>query len=600
VIWQHNPYSVPLLFGALILVSFAIYAWQYRANRATTMFIIYTAGSALLLVAYAGELSFADLPTMMAWARVQYVATFLPGFFLLFVLSYTRRIDSLSPAVITLIFAVPVINTVLAYTNEYHHLIWVASRTVEINGDIYFMRTYGRVSIIFQILEILAGVTAMVVLALEMRRGTPLFRWQGILLIIAALLPLIGYLFSMSPINPFPPLRMFMIGFAFSCIPIGYSLFRYQLLDILPAAYDLVITSMKDAVIVVNVEQRIVSVNPSAAQMLKKPSRQMVGCPLVEAFEDAPELAGEFMSLGDTHVEVSVGAGEAQQVFDLMVSPLILRNGKLAGHVIVLHDITSSKLAERAAAEVAERLAERNRMLDTYSHTVAHDLKSPLHLVVGYLDLLRLDVPPDFPPPLKSYIQLASDATLGMAEMIDNLLLLARLDDIQTVTEIVSIDQVVRDAVDSLTEQIEMRKVVVQIEPDLPDVLGYAPWLEHVFSNLIGNAIKYIGKDNKSPRIIVRGVEKSDVARFEIVDNGLGIQMIDQQRLFDRFSRFHKGEAPGSGLGLTIVELIVRRLGGKLGVDSEPEKGSTFWFELPMPAEGARRSYMVEQARAGD
>src|SRR5690348_12557259 len=117
--WQHNPYSVPLLFGALILVSFAIYAWQYRANRATTMFIFYTAGSALLLVAYAGELSFADLPTMVSWARIQYVATFLPGFFLLFVLSYTRRIDHFSPALIALIFSVPVINTVLALTNDY-------------------------------------------------------------------------------------------------------------------------------------------------------------------------------------------------------------------------------------------------------------------------------------------------------------------------------------------------------------------------------------------------------------------------------------------------------------------------------------------------
>lgn len=578
--WQHNPYAIPLLFGALVLVSFAIYAWQYRANRTTTLFIVYTAVTALVLVAYCGELSFADLPSQMGWARIEYASTFLPGIYLLFVLSYTRRNDNPSTAFLCALFAIPVIHTLLAFTNEYHHLIWLSVQGVIVDGELYFLRTYGQLSYIAQAVEIGAGAAAMIILGLEWRRGTPTYRRQIALLLSAALLPLAGDLLNMARLNPFQPLRLYMLGFAAACIPLGYSLFRYQLLDILPAAYDLVVTSMVDAVIVVNVEGRIVSANPSAAGMIGRTSSRLVGMPLAEAFQDSPAMAAHFARMNDTHAEVSLARSGATLVYDLMISPLV-RGGKLAGHVIVLHDITSRKLAELAAEAAAARLAERNEMLNTYSHTVAHDLKSPLHLVLGYIDLLRMEAPPDFPPRLASFIQQALDATLGMAEMIEDLLLLARLDDVETVTEVVEVEAVARAAVDGLQEQIAARSVEVSIAGGMPAVLGYGPWLQHVFSNLIGNAIKYIGKENASPRVAVRGESHNGVVHFEVEDNGLGIDPAAQTALFDKFSRFHKGEAPGSGLGLTIVQMIIRRLGGRVGVASEPGKGSTFWFELP-------------------
>ena len=592
--WQHNPYAIPLLFGALVLVSFAIYAWQYRANRTTTLFIVYTAVAALVLVAYAGELSFADLPSQMAWAKVEYAVTFLPAFYLLFVLSYTRRSDNPPTALLVLLFAIPVVHTALALTNDYHHLIWASIQSVVVDGQYYFMRSYGRVSIIAQVLEIISGVVGMGLLAFDWRRASATYRAQIALLLMAVLLPLAGELLNMSRLNPFQPLRLYMLGFAVSCIPLGYSLFRYQLLDILPAAYDLVVTSMVDAVIVVNVEARIVSANPSAARIIRRPPSLLVGRPLLEAFQDSPEMTDLLAVPRDTHAEVSLAQGPDNRVYDLMITPL-LRSGKLAGHVIVFHDITSSKQAERAAEEAAARLAERNAMLDTYSHTVAHDLKSPLHLVLGYIDLLRMEAPPDFPPRLASFVKQALDATLGMAEMIEDLLLLARLDNVETVKERVEVEAVARAAVEDLHEQISGRSVEVVVDDHLPDATAYGPWLQHVFSNLIGNAIKYIGKENSAPRIVIRGMSRDGIAHFEIEDNGLGIDANAQKSLFNKGSRFHRSEAPGSGLGLTIVEMIIRRLDGRLGVTSEPGKGSIFWFELPLAQATPEPIYVDEE-----
>src|SRR5690606_28616130 len=107
------------------------------------------------------------------------------------------------------------------------------------------------------------------------------------------------------------------------------------------------------------------------------------------------------------------------------------------------------------------------------------------------------------------------------------------------------------------------------------------------FANLIDNSIKYMGEDNPAPRIIVWGERAGDWARFEIIDNGAGSEEADQQRLFQMFTRFHRHHADGSGLGLSIARRIVEKLGGRIGVESEPGRGTKFWIELPPAGERA-------------
>lgn len=121
---------------------------------------------------------------------------------------------------------------------------------------------------------------------------------------------------------------------------------------------------------------------------------------------------------------------------------------------------------------------------------------------------------------------------------------------------------------------------------DFPTVLGNAAWLEEVFANLVDNAIKYIGEQNPEPRIVIRGQQEGTHARYEVSDNGRGIQPEDLPKLFEMFTRFHNREAKGSGLGLSIVRRIIGRLGGEIGVESEPGAGSAFWFTLPVESPG--------------
>jgi signal transduction histidine kinase len=172
-------------------------------------------------------------------------------------------------------------------------------------------------------------------------------------------------------------------------------------------------------------------------------------------------------------------------------------------------------------------------------------------------------------------------SALKMDQIISSLLLLATLRNAaESITE-VKMEPVARAAAERFREQIDQRGIVVDIMPDLPSALGHGPWLEEVFANLIDNAIKYIGKQNQAPRITIKGFTQDGMVRYEVQDNGLGIRPQDRDRLFEMFSRFHKAEGRGLGLGLSIIKRIVTKLNGTLGVDSVHGEGSTFWFTLP-------------------
>jgi len=230
-------------------------------------------------------------------------------------------------------------------------------------------------------------------------------------------------------------------------------------------------------------------------------------------------------------------------------------------------------------AQLFAELAERNTELDAYARTIAHDLKSPLGLINGYAELVAEY---DLPIAGRAQLDIIQETIGRMEEMIDQLLLLAQLRDVEQTAVSVDVLPLIYSVISRFTDQIEAHSITVQVESkELPPLAGHAPWLEEVFANLFSNAIKYIGSSNPEPRIRISGVAAGSMVRYQISDNGLGIDLADQERLFDMFTRFHREEASGTGIGLPIVQRIVHKLGGEVGVESRPGEGSTFWFSLP-------------------
>lgn len=242
-------------------------------------------------------------------------------------------------------------------------------------------------------------------------------------------------------------------------------------------------------------------------------------------------------------------------------------------------DIASRQDTEQRLRSYAAELEAINEELDAYSHTIAHDLKVPITSIIGFLDLLDYTLDID-PARAKSYIDHIRRSSQKSIEMIRQLLYMARLRNAEEHIELINVNAIIEEVCARFESQIAEQNIEIIIEAPLLAGMGHAPWLEEVFANLIGNAIKYMGDDNQNPQIIIRSQADEKWIYYEIIDNGVGIKEEDQNKLFELFSRVNMIKREGFGLGLSIVHRIITKLGGQVGVKSELGHGSTFWFSL--------------------
>jgi len=252
-----------------------------------------------------------------------------------------------------------------------------------------------------------------------------------------------------------------------------------------------------------------------------------------------------------------------------------------------LYERTEREVAERLQAEKVLRrytveLEARNSELDAFAHTVAHDLKNSVSSLVGYADVLRKNysiLPADV---LEQMLQTIGRNAYKMAAIIDDLLLLASVRGVEEI-ELQPLDmgRIVAEARGRLLYLIEQYQGEMRFPDDWPVALGYGPWIETVWSSYISNALKYGGR----PPQIELGATVLDNGWvcFWVHDNGPGLTSAEQARLFMPFERLHQVRVEGQGLGLSIVQRIVKRLGGRVGVESPgiPDQGCTFYFTLP-------------------
>lgn len=258
--------------------------------------------------------------------------------------------------------------------------------------------------------------------------------------------------------------------------------------------------------------------------------------------------------------------------------PKSLNEGLQVG-VLVFHDITAQKNAQQSLEQQTNLLREKNEELDAFGHTVAHDLKNPLAQIMGYSEMLVADFALLSEEERFTFLDMILRGGQKMNNIINELLILSSVRREEVYREAIPMGTVIRETLSRLSPMITDTKAIISLPEKWPLALGYSPWLEEVWINYVSNALKYGGH----PPSLEFGVTWRDdgLLAFWLQDNGQGLSAEQKARIFHPFTRLDRGRARGHGLGLSIVQRIIEKLGGQVFVESEPGQGSRFGFILP-------------------
>ncbi len=244
----------------------------------------------------------------------------------------------------------------------------------------------------------------------------------------------------------------------------------------------------------------------------------------------------------------------------------------------VLDDLNAT--VERLTRTAAE-LHQANADLETFAYSLSHDLRAPLRAMQGFALALLEDYGDCLGALGREYAERIARAAEQMDELITDLRTYSQVSRWEMRPQTVFLDKVVTQALEALADAIQAADAELRVEGQLPAVRGYASTLRMVVTNLLSNAIKFVAPGAK-PQVRLWADRLGDRVRLWVEDNGIGIPEEHLERIFRPFERLHGIEAyPGTGIGLAIVQRGVERMGGRIGVESEPGRGSRFWIELP-------------------
>ncbi len=344
-----------------------------------------------------------------------------------------------------------------------------------------------------------------------------------------------------------------------------------------------ILKGMTEGVLVVDGRTRILMVNDALRQLLSLSSDVSDRMP-VEIIRNAELEEAIRKAIRDgENISLELGLNKAgEKTLEVSVVSIHPSGGKdedsegIRGAVAVFHDIT--------------RLKQLEKIRQDFVANVSHELRTPLTTIKGYAETLldgALKEDQAF-----QFVQVIQRHTDRLTKIVEDLLMLSKIEtkEFQLKMELIPLPNFIDDVIDFLREPAEKKKISLA-RHDMPSSLAVwadRSYLEQILINLLDNAIKYTSEGG---RVIVSAFEKdSKDIEFSIEDNGIGIPKEDLSRIFERFYRVDKGrskELGGTGLGLSIVKHLVQAHGGRVWVESQLGKGSTFYFTLPIGSEEA-------------
>jgi GAF domain-containing protein/PAS domain-containing protein len=367
--WQYSTYSHIMLFTANLALIIAVFAWRRHLNSVSIPYILLSLAVAEWTFFRALQSAVVEIPAKILWAKFAYIGiATTPLFWFIFVMRFSRQFNWLTRRHIIAASILPFITILIAATNEQHNLLWISFTPGRgIAGD-YLIFNPGPWYVVLLFYSYSVIFIGVVVLLRTIRDGQEIHRNQAIGILIGAVIAWGGNVIDLSNTNFWRGIDLTALTIAIACIIYVIVIFRYQLLNLMPMARDVLIENMNDGVIVLDANNHIVDINSAARRLVGDAVNPSQTSNLEEALNKRFDLVSRYKNV-TTEARDTIGINEdPPRYFDARITPLHDKSGQLAGRMIVLRDVSNLKQIEvevlNQAQMVAQRLAELQTIYD--------------------------------------------------------------------------------------------------------------------------------------------------------------------------------------------------------------------------------------------
>lgn len=488
----------------------------------------------------------------------------LNPFLLIFVLQYTRLTHWVTPRVLAALFVVPILTQFMLWSEFGHRQFFVDWSLVQV-GDYWLeTRTLGSVYYIHALYNGMLFVVALAILVWYSRRVDSSRRRDLNILLGVCVMAAYGVATS-ATIGPEPGVRLTPLALGIASLIFGWLLIVRGQAQVMPVAYDLIFSTIHDAVLVLDPLDRIIKANVAAERLLNLPSAELLSRKLDTVMVKAEGWQPH--GGGAAPQTVTIPGGGAPKVCEVRFLPLT-RGEFVIGGLLVLRDIT----AERHALELAfER--ERSRVVANFIADASHEFRTPLSVIRSSAYLLSRQTEQE---KKDQYVAKINDHVGRINALVDDLQVMAALDSERPLGhEAVDLRKTIQDVVDTFARPMaaaRSQSVTLIVEPGLPVIMGDQDELTLGLEKVLHNAIRYTPEGGA---ITITAKRAAVGAQITISDTGVGMNESTAQAALRRFYRLDSARSTsGFGLGLPIAQKIMQRHGGDLNIDSSPGGGT--------------------------
>ncbi|MEM8486345.1 MAG: histidine kinase N-terminal 7TM domain-containing protein [Bacteroidota bacterium] len=574
------------LVGAFSTLPLMLYAWPRRHFPTVPFFIIGSSLVFLWCLLSAVDHSLGE--AIEARTRINNII-YLPIAFssinwFFFALSFTRRNKWLTWKHILVACIIPATTSVLAITNQQHGIMFGQPSMVEVTNDYYIftrdLHGWFWVHTLYSYLAILIGSIVIIRAVFGKSR---IYRNQGGIMIFGALIPFtanITYLFFQLEIDITP------LSMSASAVLFAWGIFRYKLFNLAPVARATVFDCVDDPVVVLDTNECVVDLNPSAAALLELPKKELIGEELSEAcLYPLNELADH----GAIPEDIILLKNDVETCYRVSSKPITGAKGDHLGRLLMLHDITSLKQKERELQRAKESAEQAATAKSEFLATMSHEIRTPMNGVIGFTSLL-LDTELDAEQ--YEFVNTIRNSGNSLLAIINDILDFSKIEagKVKIDKHPFTLHTCIEESLDAVCHTAAQKELDLAyfIHPSVPHIISSdATRLRQVLINLLDNAVKFTEAGEITLQVAIEKYPKDVSApyslRFSVHDTGVGIPPARVATIFDSFTQVDSSTTRrygGTGLGLTICKRLIQMMDGAIGVDSIPGKGSEFYFTI--------------------